>query len=76
MANRESLPLFIDPDFRRNPPMDGTPYCVRCQKPISDTRQAIAVTLDDEGLNVVKMDGRDYIGADCWRQIQKASHAR
>ncbi len=60
-------PLYLDPDFRKNPPSDGE-YCVRCQKPL--TGKVVEVTVNWDNLTVV-LEGSEKMGINCWKKISK-----
>lgn len=61
--------IYLDPDFRANPDTSKD-YCVRCQKPIKNIKNAIKVTVDWNNWTVIK-GGNELIGLECWKQITK-----
>ena len=61
--------IYLDPDFRKNPPKKGF-YCVRCQKPIKDLIKAVEVTVNWDTWVVTK-GGDESIGKNCWLIINK-----
>jgi hypothetical protein len=68
--DRQAKRYRLDPDFRRDDPRVG-PYCVRCQKKISDPDRATRVTVDWESWLVTE-GGDELIGPDCWKVVKEA----
>lgn len=74
---RETVEL--DPDYRRDPPKDGRPFCCRCQQPLRGARRAVRVVLDGACERVLRptappLEGEraDVVGIDCAKAIGMA----
>ena len=75
MPDKVDAPKYaLDPDFRRDAPNRG-PYCVRCQRPITNLNKAVRVTVDWDAW-LVREGGDDLMGQDCWQTITKLEAER
>lgn len=66
--NESPKVYYLDPDYRLEPPKHGA-YCIRCQRPIFSTTDAVLVSYVDD-FNVV-LGGMYLIGKDCWKKISE-----
>ena len=64
-------PVFLDPDYRREPPKSG-PFCLRCNKPLKDNQRRVHVFYTYDGAPFVSLQPPGepaLLGADCARAL-------
>ena len=61
----------LDPDFRKDAPLDEIPFCVRCQKPLKGARYTtVLVNWGNWEVRQVK-GSTELMGMNCWKIISK-----